>query len=333
MNDYRPVFIIGAGRSGTTLLKDLLNNSKDLKVPPESHFLLEFYKLFGHPHSDEEAVNLLKHLTKHYRFKRYQLDVNEGEIRHFRNYADFMNYLYTKFATKYGASRWCEKTPHYINNCEDLLALFPHAKFIHLIRDGRDVANSVIAREWGPNNILYAANYWKSYVTKGIAFGEKHPDRYLEIKYEDLLSDPERIMKRVYAFIEVAPPDDLRKLNSLPEDGYIKETKNFFGKNTSYRASYDRLVAQNKNKWADKMTKREKEVFNTVAGDLLYRLGYVPSMPEKTTVPAWEKIYALFQNAVLMVFKEFTSPDVYRRMANPDIFPVIRSSKRILQKK
>lgn len=331
---HSPVFIIGCGRSGTTLLKDLLNSSSEIKFPPESHFLLEFYKLYGDPKTEQDALRIMSRLRKHYRFRRFHLDIKDEEIKDFRSYSAFIDYIYHKFADKYEAPRWGEKTPHYVKNVDDILKLFPHAKFIHIIRDGRDVALSLIAREWGPNNIYCAAKHWKSYVSAGLRANEKLGDSCLQMKYEDLLAHPKETMQKVAKFIGIEYTDDLLKLNSLKEDSYIANTKNFFGKNTSYRPSNRVLVSSNKNKWQDKVSKNDMLVFNTMAGDMLSDLGYKPSYDGQTiAIGKLKALWYKLSNFAMMVYKEFTSKDIYRRFLNRDTFPVIHSSRRILQKK
>ncbi|MBN1354530.1 MAG: sulfotransferase [Candidatus Omnitrophica bacterium] len=329
-----PVFIVGSGRSGTTLLKDLMNSNSDIKFPPESHFLLEFYKLFGDPRNEKEAVGLMRHIRRHYRYKRFGLDIKDAEIKGFRKYNSLIDYIYTRFSCKYKAKRWGEKTPYYMNYLEDIKSLFPSAKFIHIIRDGRDMALSVIATAWGPNNVYTAAKYWKEYVEAGIKARDKLKESYMEVKYEDLLENPESVLRKITSFTGLTYSPDMLKLTSLKEDGYIANTRNFFGRNTSHRASDKKIVKRNTGNWKKKMKESDIKIFNFVAGDLLKKLGY--EVPYKNGVLCPGRIKRLYYGVndfVFSVFNEITSKDMYLRMVNPDIFPVIRSSKRILNRK
>lgn len=334
MNENGPLFIVGCGRSGTTLLKDLLNSSPEIKIPPESHFLLEFYKLYGDPTSDEEAIHLLERLQNMYRFKRYDLDIEPEDVKHFRTYREFINYVYSQFAAKYEVPRWGEKTPHYVKYMDDILELFPNARIVHMIRDGRDVALSIINREWGPNNVYKAAQFWKKTLDQGLPLAKNIPaDQYIEIRYEDLLRDPESTMQTICHFAGLTYSEKLLELNSLKEDSYIKETKNFFGKNTSYRPSSTKIVASPDKMSGANLNKRQARVFNAVAGDLLHELGYLPEKPEPVTLSPIAKWWYTAHSFALKVFKEFTSPDIFKRLTNWDTLPFVNNPTKVLNKK
>ena len=98
--------------------------------------------------------------------------------------------------------RWGDKTPGYVEHLPHLAALFPTATFVHLIRDGRDVATSLAEWPWGPASPVAGAFWWRRKVRAGRRAGARlGPGRYLELRLEDLIQDPESELRRLCTFI------------------------------------------------------------------------------------------------------------------------------------
>jgi hypothetical protein len=143
-----------------------------------------------------------------------------------------------------GKTRWGDKTPYYVLNIPKILEWFPDAQIVHLIRDGRDVALSMFGRrhDFYVYNTYHAAKYWQQYVERGREYGRAlRDDQYFELRYEDMLADPEQEMKRLCAFLnedydstlfDVAP-------NATP------------GKTPLVHKP---IKAENANKWRERMT-------------------------------------------------------------------------------
>jgi hypothetical protein len=120
--------------------------------------------------------------------------------------------LFEKNATGLNKSRWGDKTPYYALHLDKLISWWPDAKFIHLVRDGRDVALSLFGRrhDFSAYNIYYAAQYWQHYVDTCRKQGMKLPaGQYLEIRYEDILNDKEAAMQIICDFIGEPMPNTL----------------------------------------------------------------------------------------------------------------------------
>jgi hypothetical protein len=135
-------------------------------------------------------------------------DVDPDEVRAHvaavrpTTYADLVRAVFSAYAASRGKPRWGDKTPGYVTHLPQLRALFPDAKFVHVVRDGRAVAVSLGERPWGPASAIAGAFWWRTKAGRGRRDGLALPsDRYLEVRHEDLLADPAAELARVCAFL------------------------------------------------------------------------------------------------------------------------------------
>jgi len=263
-----PIFIVGCPRSGTTLLRDLLRSHPRLTFPPESHFIPSFDHGYGDPASVGEARQLAARILALRWVWRWRLPLTPDDFVDDRSFRAMLVRLYDAWARKEGKARWGDKTPHYVRAVPVLLRLFPEARVIHTIRDGRDVALSWLASRLEPRNLFTAAGAWRDFVSDGRAAGRAAPPgAYLEVRYERLITHLEPVMREVCAFIE--EPFDAavlrpNRLGPLPPAGARRPT----------RVSETDVVDANHGKWRTMMSRRDRALFETVAGDLLADLGY-----------------------------------------------------------
>lgn len=189
-----PIIIYGAPRSGTTYLTCILNEHPEVFVSIETRvFAWAHYSLNVLTHNDQFLSQQRE------QFVQYLHTVYPRLIR------DFYRMLRPQ------ACYWGDKNPLYAEptnrGClEAILALFPGAHFIHIIRDGRDVVSSVIRRRW--RKFEGAHQWWKDHVDIGSAFGRSiPPDQYFELRYEDLVRDDGAVACKLFDFlgIEVHP--------------------------------------------------------------------------------------------------------------------------------
>ena len=113
------------------------------------------------------------------------------------------------YASLAGKSRWGDKTPAYLHHVNELLAIWPDARFIVLVRDGRDVALSIVGLPFGPNNVWAAARCWAAGIRRGQETERRHPDQVLTLRYEDLASEPRREVERICAFLGLAFDEEM----------------------------------------------------------------------------------------------------------------------------
>ena len=273
-----PIFIVGAPRSGTTLLQYMLRSHPDISLPTgESHFfipLLRGEKEYG---DLRELTNIRRVLERMYQQSADFLDTDLHGItfdieqlsvqihkQQPTSMAQLISVLFTLNAIGDNARRWGDKTPYYVLHMKRLLEQFPGAQFIHLIRDGRDCALSMFQRkhDFRTYNTFFAAKYWEIYVEIGQTTGrEIGPDNYHEIRYEDLLENPQTIMKGVCAFLNEEYSDSLVNFKKSGEAGKTPLLQ-------------QPIQKQNQTKWRKKMSASQIRTFERAVSATLRRCHY-----------------------------------------------------------
>ena len=269
-----PFFIVGSARSGTTLLRLILNAHPDVAVPPESRFITELWT--GKP--EIELQLFLRALAAHKRFETWDLPIEavaeEIDTTTKVDYAEAVSAAFGAYARVNGKSRWGDKTPRYVEHIELIAGLFPGARFIHLVRDGRNVALSYANVPFGPKTVGKAAALWRSRVIAGreggMALGG---ERYLEIRYEDLVEDPAGETKDICEFLDLTF-----------DPGMLDYTERARGSVLPRASMYNPHVTEppqtNVRSWQDSMPPEQVEIFEAVAGDALSLLAYERRFPQ-----------------------------------------------------
>lgn len=209
--------IVGSIRSGTTLMRTMLDSHPLVAVPYESYFPLMLLARRSHyegPGGIREN-RLVSDLFHDRRLSRYIVGhwgLSEHEVRaqfhlgKLHTVPDVVRTLYRIYAAKQGKMHCGDKSPMYALWIPLLARSLPEARFLHLIRDGREVAASVLdrkARGW-PKGPLATAYMWSRTVNSGRAAGEAlGSKRYMEVRYTDLVSDSELILINVCRFLDL----------------------------------------------------------------------------------------------------------------------------------
>jgi hypothetical protein len=263
-----PFFIVGSARSGTTLLRLMLNAHREVAVPPESRFITELWR-----GADEISVHdYLSGLARHKRFQAWDLPIeavaNELQGDGVVPYSSAVDATFRAWARVQGKTRWGDKTPRYIEDIPLLSGLFPDARFIHLVRDGRNVALSYADVPFGPKTIEKAARLWGTRVTKGLhdgrALGRGH---YLEVRYEDLVEDAEGEAKDICDFIDLEFDPEMLDYTERARAAVLPRAALFNPRVMEKPTSSVR-------DWHERMPPAQVEVFEAIAGDVLSELGY-----------------------------------------------------------
>jgi hypothetical protein len=274
-----PVFVVGCGRSGTTLLRLMLDAHPDLAIPPESHFLSRFGKNLGRYGSagHVDAERLASDIVRTKTFQAWGVPGAQVMTRvrglAAPTFAGVVDAVYMAYADAHGAPRWGDKTPRYVLDIPLFDRLLPGSRFVHIIRDGRDVAMSLRTVRFGPNEPMSAAAFWERRVRAGRRDGsELGMARYHEVRYERLVEDPERELRAICSFLELAwnpamlaYPD--RVADALPDD------------RRSQHRHEDRAPTAGLRDWRTEMPPVDVAAFEAVAGDLLDELGYGRGAP------------------------------------------------------
>jgi hypothetical protein len=268
-----PVFIVGAPRSGTGLLRNLLRSHPHLAFGQETHFLPTFYRAYGNPDSDRAARGLARRILALRWIRSWNLGLDPAALSDHRSYAGLVAAIYEQMARRAGRPRWGDKTPGYVAEIPTLHELFPDAKVVHIYRDGRDVALSWIRARSGPGNVYAAARDWCRLVTIGRRAGEAlPPDSYAEVQYEALVSRPEQTMRELCAFLDEPFSEDVLRPTSPPPLDLRRTLRG--NQHQPPPASRDKIVSSNAGGWRSAMPAGDRAVVESIAGDLLGELGY-----------------------------------------------------------
>jgi hypothetical protein len=291
----RPIFIVGVHRSGTTLLRYMLNSHPRIYIPPESDFFPRFFQRRPcTPMEREQAIRILDVVFDSYRFVGEWKGERPDPIAFVSSLPDlmpatFLDALYGQYAHQFEAERWGDKTPVYTSYMDLIAQMFPTAQFIHIIRDGRDVALSMVDK-WGKKefhiDVYFAAQSWKRRLRQALASVTRlDPGRYYELRYEQLVADPEPLLREICGFLgedyvlEMASPHLLGS-ERIPRDGFHAPVRQ--SPNTS-RAG----------RWRREMSAADQRLVQRVAGDLLDELSYPLAELGNMSLMEWARFAVL----------------------------------------
>jgi glycosyltransferase involved in cell wall biosynthesis len=278
--------IVGNPRSGTTLLRLMLDAHPDLAIPPETHFIPELFQLEGDRHHLREAF--YKKLTADPRWPDFHLSA-DSFFTHLVNIDPFtitagLRCFYQMYAKRFGKSRWGDKTPPYVFRIHDIQTLLPEAHFIHIIRDGRDVALSMKGMFWGAGDDMEGqASNWIWRIREGRQQAQ-FCQHYLEVRYEELITNPTKVLQAICAFINLpyhsqmedyyqSAESRLNEFNALYKpDGTCLRTKEQY-------LSIHSLTSQSPDqsrigRWKREMSNEDRAKYEAIAGAMLRDLGY-----------------------------------------------------------
>lgn len=258
----KPIFVIGVHRSGTTLVRLVLDSHSRIACPPESFFLRAERTLLD----DEKALEGLLAMG----FKR------EHVVSRLR---DHVAYFFEMYAASKAKPRWADKTPSYIDCLEFIHTLFPDAQYVMVYRNGLDSACSIAAipdiddvashvAACGGDRFAGAARYWATQCGVMRAFSAAHPGRCHDLFYEKLATDPEPETRRLFAFLGEPWEPAVLDFNAQPHDRWagLQDIK----------AVSSRGFKPNVGAWREQSAERV-QAMRAQAGPMLRALGYEDS--------------------------------------------------------
>jgi hypothetical protein len=265
-----PVFVLGVRRSGTTLLRVMLDRHSQLAVPDESYFIPQLADRHRGPIDVDTFIDDLRRLRT---LREWGVDVEtvRPKLRPDQSPGEAIGAVYEAYAETRGKERWGDKTPMYMQRLPLLERLFPTALYVHLIRDGRDCASSfaqmpegIVTRSWAhPRDAVGFACQWRSEIAAARRLGRRVGHRYLELRYEQLVAEPESSLRTVCDHVGLTFEPSM-----LEYAGSVDVTRQ------PHQQSITRPPTPGLRDWRRDMGAGDVRAFERVAGDLLAELGY-----------------------------------------------------------
>jgi len=274
----------------------MLGSHSQIYIPPESDFIPYFF--LRDPNStlsDKQVARILHTIFERYRFVKEWKGAPPDPDQFARSLPDrtpasFLDSLYSTYARQYGAKRWGDKTPIYASYIDLIHEIFPRAQFLHIIRDGRDAALSMLdkyERDEFHVDIFFAARNWVRRIRSAQAAGTRlGSELYYELRYERLIDDPEQELRTVCAFLGESYETGMIEYHHTAHE-HIPEDSHFFAN------VRNPLSRQRVGRWRQEMELSDQRVVQCVAGKLLTELGYELADLGPMAMAEWARLASL----------------------------------------
>lgn len=300
-----PVFVVGCHRSGTNLLYDMLLSSGGFAI---YRGYLPVYKTliprFGNLNNLQSRKNAVQAWLKSKGFRRSGLDAGplaSKLLAECRTGGDFMRIVMDEAVHNQNALRWALYDPDNVLRIDKIKADIPQALFVHMVRDGRDIALSLskmggfqpLPWDRGSRSLEATAMYWEWMVRHGKFFGRQIPADYIEVHFEELLREPEQVLKTLGQFIEHDLDYTRIRQASL---GMLSES------NSSFRGENEQSGPVNR--WKERLSEGQVTGLERLVGTCLEECGYPLTVPEVSRRPGFREkwmrsVYPPYLNAKL----------------------------------
>lgn len=276
----KPVFIGGCERSGTTMLGAMLGSHPRYLCPPEMPFKVDLLRkgLVGRIMSADEIRSLLKNDLKA-ELQGWRVDDQTWSFSTAGSSDAIRNIVraYGELIEKTDPEVWIDHTPNNIRWSATLADEFPESSFVHIVRDGRGVAASLMKLEWGPNTVHRSAHYWLEGVSFGLATEAALESRCIRVRYEDLVANPEPTLRELCTEIGIEFDPAMVAGGGFAVNKYSQGQHALVGKAPEEgRASA----------WEQQLSSREIEIIEAIVADELTLLGYETRFGLKAVPPS-----------------------------------------------
>lgn len=270
--------IIGTQRSGSNLLRVILDQSPEIASPHPPHILVTFHpllNLYGDLENNENYYRLVTDVVNYVQANPVPWEgvtlsaeelFNQSNIN---SLFELNRLIYEKAAESKGAKYWCCKSMNNVYYADELEAQAGKLKYIYLYRDGRDVAASFKKAIVGDKHIYHIATQWKKDQVASLALARSiPPNRLFSLSYESLISDPEATVRRLCDFLQIAYSDTM--LNY-----YTSKTSKITAASGEMWSNLEKpIMTTNTGKYLKEFQEDDLEIFELVAGNVLLELGY-----------------------------------------------------------
>jgi hypothetical protein len=307
-----PIFVGGCPRSGTTLLGAMLGTHKNVVCPPEAPIIA--VQAFGCRAGELPAGvarQVHRAIQADYKFRYWALEQEELDACSTAAstcYDQVVETYIRAFGRRHNradARFWVEHSPTNIMYAHRLHDAFPDARFIHLLRDGRAVAASILPLTWGPNTIMEAAHQWAGYIGHGLSAEQFLPESQIRrVTYEDLVTRPGDVLSDLCSFLGLNFDPEMTLAKGLEVPVYTRDQHALVGK---------RVDRTRSDRWRAVLSARQIEIFEALTGDLLPNLSYELACVESRGPTFLEKMTMQFQERIRQASHALTVPLRRRR--------------------
>lgn len=265
MTEVPPFFIVGCGRSGTTLLRVALNRHSHLAIPQEGLFALDY--LMADPSVPVSTMREL--IVGEYELGEWGLNVTAEDLRDCADAVKLVIRLHELYAAQEGKEAWGDKTPRFVLYWKLLKRVFPDARFLHVVRDPRAVAHSLVNSDVHRSTYYHGAKRWERDVSAGLEMERALRSDALRVPYEDLVAEPDQVFHKICHFLGVP----------------FESVGDAFDRGSAYDPYYQnihRLVSKpitsaRRDAWRSEMSCEQVRVVESIASRSMTDLGYQPT--------------------------------------------------------
>ena len=269
-----PIYIVSAPRSGSTLLRLILDNHPNIAIPPPGYLFNLIYPYlysYGDLGRDQNFRELIEDILETPTIKRWSIEVSVEQILadvREHTFAAIYEYLHVTYATSRGKVRWGQKSPRNGFWMVEIKELFPGAKFVHLLRDGRDVAIDLADANFWPNTVFGGAQRWRDCIrAMRHAAAELSPGSFIEIRYEEFCAEPEQTLRDLCAFLgEDFDPALLRHHES--------EATQSWSQDAVHAKTGRPITTDYVDMYKTRLPDRDRQAIEALIGDTLRQAGY-----------------------------------------------------------
>lgn len=269
-------FIVGAQRSGTTLLRLILNKHPDIGIPEESSFLFPYLKrkvlMDDRPVSYKRKLTFFEYVLNDPQFAKWNIRIDPVEMlkKPEATLRELIGFLYSSFCEKHGKTICGDKSPKFIRKLNTIRECYPESKFIHIVRDGRDTYLSLRRKEYAlSRSTAVAAVEWRTKVLLANRFLSRCPQRTITIRYEDLISDPPAVINKVCDFLGVKYVETMLS--------FWKDAERYIDRGHS-ELIFRPVDGANQKKWLHELSSDDLKCYEALAGATLRQYGYSSDM-------------------------------------------------------
>lgn len=268
-----PIFVVGLPRSGTTLLSTILDAHPEIAISPETHFYTRCRP--GSGGYVEDPADVLDCLLAQPGVRDMDLDGEEVDrlrrltrCREEPEPAGLLHALLEVYAERRGTSAWGEKTPNHLWHLDAISADFPEGVIVAIVRDPRDVWLSVRDMPWSRDSLPEHALAWRRAARVTERYRREHGSRFLEVRYEDLLEEPETEVRKICSFLEARYRPEMLVLDEASDAPVDPDREPW--KEKAARP----IDPTNKEKWRTEMSPADRFLIQRITGSALAAKGY-----------------------------------------------------------